>query len=92
MGEDSKKHKLRREKISLSNGFGPLTNEEKAHLLSYSLARKYDLYDKQDNATLAACVGEYLDATKEPEADTTAPEEVAEPTPLAEQSDLVEEA
>lgn len=92
ISEDNKKHKLRREKISLSNGFGPLTKEEKTRLLSYSLARKYDLYDKQDNATIAACVGEYLDATKEPEADTPATEEAAEPEFVAEQSDLIEEA
>ncbi|MBO5930839.1 MAG: AI-2E family transporter [Clostridia bacterium] len=92
MDEDNKKHKHRHEKVSLSNGFGPLTKEEKTRLLSYSLARKYDLYDKQDNATLAACVGEYLDATKEPEADTTATEEAAEPEFVAEQSDLIEEA
>ena len=92
ISEDNKKHKLRREKISLSNGFGPLTKEEKTRLLSYSLACKYDLYDKQDNATLAACVGEYLDATKEPEADTPATEEAAEPEFVAEQSDLIEEA
>lgn len=64
---DKKKSIFHRDSVSLSNGFGPLTSQEKKHLLSFSLARKYDLYTPQTNATLAACVGEYLEATREPE-------------------------
>lgn len=69
--EDAKKPKLRRETVSLSDGFGPLTKQEKERLLSLSLARKYDLYAKQNSSVLAACVGEYMAATTE--ADVQAP-------------------
>ena len=44
-----------------------MTKQEKTRLLSLSLVRKYDLYTLQNNATVAACVGEYIDATQEPE-------------------------
>ena len=96
MSEDNKKHKLRREKVSLSNGFGPLTKEEKTRLLSYSLTRKYDLYAPQDAATVTTCVEEYLQATKEPEnlepdiLDTAEPTEESEIA--GEQPELVEES
>ena len=96
MSEENKKHKLRREKVSLSNGFGPLTKEEKTRLLSYSLTRKYDLYAPQDAATVATCVEEYLQATKEPEnlepdiLDTAEPTEESKIT--GEQPELVEES
>ena len=69
--DDTKKPKLRREAVSLSDGFGPLTKQEKECLLSLSLARKYDLYAKQNSSVLAACVGEYMAATAE--ADVQAP-------------------
>lgn len=52
--------------VSLSNGMGILSEQEKKHLLAFSLANKYDLYTPQNNATLAACVNEYLDATRAP--------------------------
>ena len=96
MGEENKKRKSHREKVSLSNGFGPLTKEEKTRLLSYSLTRKYDLYAPQDAATVATCVEEYLQATKEPEnlepdiLDTTEPTEESEIA--GEQPELVEES
>ena len=60
--EEKKKPKLRREVANLADGFGPLTKQEKKHLLAFALANKYDLYTPQNNATLATCVGEYLDA------------------------------
>ena len=49
-------------------------------MLSLSLVRKYDLYAQQNNATLAACVGEYLEATQEPEVAESVIEEVTEET------------
>ena len=49
-----------------------MTQQEKTSLLAFSLVNKYDLYIPQNNATLAACVGEYLDATQK-----TAEEEIA---------------
>ena len=96
MGEENKKRKSPREKASLSNGFGPLTQEEKTRLLSYSLTRKYDLYTPQDAATVAACVEEYWEATKEPEnldpdiLDNIEP--TKEPEIAGEQPELVEES
>ncbi len=84
-----KKSIFQKEPVSLSNGFGPLTQQEKTHLLAFSLVNKYDLYAPQNNATLAACVGEYLDATREPVveeivAEAIADEAVAEATPTEE--------
>ena len=67
-----KKSIFQKEAASLSNGFGPLTQQEKTSLLAFSLVNKYDLYIPQNNATLAACVGEYLDATQK-----TAEKEIA---------------
>ena len=69
--EEKKKPKLRREVANLADGFGPLTKQEKKHLLAFALANKYDLYTPQNNATLATCVGEYLD--------TMPKEEIQEP-------------
>ena len=63
-----KKKKRNRETVSFSDGCGPLTKQEKTRLLSFTLARKYDLWAPQDNATLAACVNEYLDETHNAEA------------------------
>ena len=60
---EEKKRRTKKPAISLSNGYGPLTQQEKKHLLAFALANKYDLYTPQNNATLAACTGEYLDAT-----------------------------
>ena len=79
-GEDTEKKqpKRRRTPINLSNGYGPLTKQERTHLLAFSLATKYDLYAPQDNATIAACVGEYLDATRKSEEQAPAVEVVAE--------------
>ncbi len=76
--EEKKKSKFHREVLNLSDGNGPLTKQEKTHLLAFSLARKYDLYAPQDNTTLAACVGEYLYATREPEAQEPVAEAVGE--------------
>ena len=94
--DSKKKSRRRKERISLSAGYGPLTQEEKTHLLAFSLANKYDLYSAQSNATLAACVGEYLDATRMPEAEESAPEltveEIADSTvPTEEQATVTEE-
>ncbi len=75
--DSKKKSRRKKERISLSAGYGPLTQEEKTHLLAFSLANKYDLYSAQSNATLAACVGEYLDATRMPEAEESSPEVTA---------------
>ena len=78
--EEQKKSKFHREIVSLSDGHGPLTKQERTHLLAFSLARKYDLYAPQNNATLAACVGEYLDATREREMQESVAETIeAEP-------------
>lgn len=60
---ENKKNRNQKERISLSDGNGPLTKQEKTHLLAFSLVNKYDLYAPQNHATLAACVGEYKSAT-----------------------------
>ena len=73
-----KKSIFQKEAVSLSNGFGPLTQKEKTSLLAFSLVNKYDLYIPQNNATLAACVGEYLDATQKTAAEEIAVEPAAE--------------
>ena len=65
--EGKKKKKPRRELINLTDGYGPLTEQEKSHLLAFALANKYDLYAPQTHTTLAACVKEYFDATKKEE-------------------------
>lgn len=65
---EEKKSRTKKPAISLSNGYGPLTQQEKKHLLAFALVNKYDLYTPQNNATLAACTGEYLDATLTAEA------------------------
>lgn len=91
--QKEKKSIFQKEAVSLSDGFGPLTQQEKANLLAFSLVNKYDLYTMQNNATLAACVGEYRDATKETlvEEITTEPveEELAE-APITEETPVQE--
>lgn len=95
--EMPKKEKSRKKKeaVSLSDGCGPLTEAEKGRLLALSLVNKYDLYAPQGNATLAACVGEYLDATRV--SPTTEAEAVAEPDtvtndePIVLQAETIEE-
>lgn len=81
--EDKQKTKFHREIVNLADGFGPLTNQEKTHLLAFALANKYDLYTPQNNATLATCVGEYLEAM--PKA-----EEVEEPDAESVTDDLTD--
>ena len=76
--EEKKKPKFRRKVVNLADGYGPLTKEERTHLLAFSLARKYDLYVPQDHATIAACVGEYLGATRVPEAEAPVAEVATE--------------
>lgn len=63
--EEKKKWKFHRGAVNLTDGCGPLTKNERTHLLAFALANKYDLYTPQSQATLSACVGEYLDATHE---------------------------
>ena len=63
--ENKKQARRKKEAVSLSDGCGILTQQEKEHLLAFALVNKYDLYAPQNDATLAACVGEYLDATRE---------------------------
>ncbi len=90
--EIPKKEKSRKKKeaVSLSDGYGPLTEAEKRRLLAFSLVNKYDLYVPQGNATLAACVGEYLNATRVPA--TTAAEAVAEPDTVSNDEPIVLQA
>ena len=78
--EQSKKTRPTKAAVSLSNGYGPLTKQEKTHLLAFTLANKYDLYAPQNNATLATCVGEYLDAIRE----SDNAQEIAEEMPTEE--------
>ena len=63
--EPKKNSIFHRETVNLADGQGPLTNREKTHLLAFSLANKYDLYMPQNNATLVACVNEYLGIMQE---------------------------
>ncbi len=77
---NGKKPKARRRAVSLSDGCGPLTKQERTHLLSLSLAYKYDLWSPQGNAAIAACVSEYLNATRDDEAQESIAEATAEPT------------
>lgn len=90
-----KKKSKHREAVSLSDGYGPLTKEERNHLLAFSLVNKYDLYAPQSNATLAACVGEYLGTTQEKAKDPTEAADLEEPAleeePIAEQPILHEQ-
>ena len=90
--EIPKKEKSRKKKevVSLSDGYGPLTEAEKGRLLALSLVNKYDLYAPQGNATLAACIGEYLDATRVPA--TTEAEAVAEPDTVTDNEPIVLQA
>ncbi len=76
--EEKKKPHPKKERVSLSEGYGPLTQQEKAHLLALSLVDKYDLYSSQSSTALAACVGEYLGATRMPEPEVPTPEVVAQ--------------
>ena len=62
--EKTKKRRSRKETINLSDGYGPLTEQERNRLLAFTLTNKYDLYAPQNHTTLAACVGEYRDATQ----------------------------
>ena len=61
-----------------------MTKLEKTRLLAFSLVNKYDLYTPQGNATLSACVNEYLEAaqnaeeTQEDIAEVTSDESVSE--------------
>ena len=59
--EEKKKPRRPKTVVNLTNGQGALTEEEKAHLLAFSLATKYDLYAPQSDTTLAACIREYQD-------------------------------
>ena len=95
---EKKKSRPKKERACLSDGYGPLTEQEKTRLLAFSLVSKYDLYAPQGNATLAACVGEYLDTTRIAEAledETQAYEALASviPTdePIVLQTETVEE-
>ena len=78
--EQSPKSPRKKLQISLSNGHGPLTQQEKKHLLTFALVNKYDLYTPQDSTTLAACTGEYLRATQKTEMLQTAEELAMEET------------
>ena len=60
---EQKKNRFKKEKVCLSEGYGPLTEQERTNLLAFSLVNKYDLYVPQNIATIATCVGEYRDAT-----------------------------
>ena len=79
-----KKSIFQREAINLTDGKGSLTKLEKTRLLAFSLVNKYDLYTPQGNATLSACVNEYLEAaqnaeeTQEDIAEVTSDESVSE--------------
>ena len=75
--EKKKPSIFQRETINLTDGKGSLTKLEKTRLLAFSLVNKYDLYAPQENATLAACVNEYLEATQNAE---EAQEDIAEVT------------
>ena len=77
--DNVKKKKRRREPISLSDGHGPLTKQEKTRLISFSLARKYDLWAEQSNSAFAACAREYLAKTREEDAQTSIAPEGEEP-------------
>ena len=82
--EPEKKSRFKKVAISLSTGCGPLTEQEKKRLLAFSLINKYDLYTPQNNTTLAACVGEYLDATRKPVGKEMTEESIYETTPTEE--------
>ena len=77
---EKEKSIFQREAINLSDGYGSLTKQEKTRLFAFSLARKYDLYTQQDNTTLAACVREYQETTKEPNEQVTDTSETEEDT------------
>ena len=62
--EKKKKSIFQRETINLVDGHGPLTDLERTRLLAFSLVNKHGLYAPQSNDTIAACVNEYLDATR----------------------------
>ena len=64
--------------VDFADGQGPLTDGERTHLLAFSLANKYDLYTPQNNATLVACVNEYLGKMQENERQEAAIEEPAD--------------
>ena len=82
--EKKKPSIFQRETINLTDGKGSLTKLEKTRLLAFSLVNKYDLYAPQENATLAACVNEYLEATQSAEetqediAEVTSDESISE--------------
>ena len=78
--ESQEKKNGRRKKAApgVSDGCGPLSEQEKKHLLAFSLVNKYDLYTPQNGATLAACVGEYIGATIIPEAQEIGAEAVTD--------------
>ena len=82
--EKKKPSIFQRETINLTDGKGSLTKLEKTRLLAFSLVNKYDLYAPQENATLAACVNEYLEATQNAEetqediAEVTSDESISE--------------
>ena len=93
---EKKKTRKRKAAVCLSDGYGPLTKEERTRLLAFSLVNKYDLYAPQGNATLSACVGEYLDAKHitetakaKTDAATDAPSATNEPIVL--QAETIEE-
>ena len=77
--EVDKKKRKRREAISLSDGCGPLTKQERARLASFSLIGKYDLWAPQSNATVVACASEYLSTMQENETEETIASETEEP-------------
>lgn len=81
--EEKNSPRFRRETVNLADGLGPLTELEKTRLLAFACVRKYDLYAPQSNATLAACVNEYLDTvrkdeTQKPIAETTTNQSICE--------------
>ena len=63
--EEKKKSIFQRQTINLADGHGPLTELEKTRLLAFSLVNKHGLYAPQSSEAIAACVNEYLDATRQ---------------------------
>ena len=73
---EKKKTRTKKAVVTLTDGNGPLTQQERSYLLAFSLATKYDLYTQQGNATLIACTNEYRDATAKFELQQSAKEEI----------------
>ena len=73
---EKKKTRTKKAVVTLTDGNGPLTQQERSYLLAFSLATKYDLYTQQGNATLIACTNEYRDATTKFKLQQSAKEEI----------------